>query len=531
MKYLFRRNNLIKYILVCLLVLIFYSLLIYFIPGYITDDYSIIKIIKNNSTLFSHNPLEKYYLFLRPVTYLLFNVDFLILNNPVFSKVLSLILLIITLFVIGNLISEFLKLSKNTISNTDYILIMTFLFTNVNVAYSVIWIADRNEILMCLFYFLSIFLYLKYIDNFNKILLVLIPICFLLSILSKQQSLHLPFVLLLLRLLINKRKTNKSEIIFYFSMFLIMVFTVIANNYFLKVDTQMFLSNLWKKGFWVIKSLVYSFVPFVGDYLHIYFTNNKMIAIITLLVSIIIILLSRKIVFNKKLVISSLIYLITFFPIIIIDFYPRSVFLSFVLFILLLLFNYDVFNKSIFARTILLFLILFNSIFTFNYAFSLNKYDSFTNEVISNLENNTKRNMEKTLIISHIYDFEDRLNAPFLSYQDSLIFSLPIFPINVGYYLNPFVDTSDFSIELNHELISIKSKSDDICIATNGKDTIMIDSVAFAIISTENKRTKPIQSVIVKPINYEMFLSNFKYLAYLNGLKWEFIDLTKSNTN
>jgi len=72
---------------------------------------------------------------------------------------------------------------------------------------SVAWISELKDVLYALFFLLAIWRYLVYIDKRNWHDLVIVLVCFVLSILSKGQAVVLPVVLVLIDLF-KRRKTN-----------------------------------------------------------------------------------------------------------------------------------------------------------------------------------------------------------------------------------------------------------------------------------------------------------------------------------
>ena len=190
--------------------------------------------------------------------------------------------------------------------------------------------------------------------------------------------------------------------------------------------------------------------------------------------------------------------------------------------------HYNIFERKIIARTCFSILILCNSIFTYSYAFTLSQYDSAIKEVSEKFNQDIRKNPQKTLILSGVNDFEDRLNDASLFRNDSLVHSLPVYPVNIEYYKKTFSDTSDVSVDVNNESIIVKSKSDDFCITTNGNDTILLNNIAIVIIGEKNNK-KHYNLVVIKPLNYDKFKNEFKLLAFLNSKKWIYIDLSKNN--
>lgn len=527
-------NNCVLYIFLSLLLTFFYLTLFVIFPDYFSDDFTILKLIRDNNTFISSSPDDKFYLFFRPVTYLFFWVDYYVLNqNPIYSKTLSFFLLLTFSLTLYNLLTQLIFVLKIKVKKYSVLFIVLFISTNVIIVTSVIWIASRNEILMSLFYTLALLHFIKYIKTNNGTLLFLVFIFYLLSILSKQQSLHLPLLLLYFRYNLIKDKFLNQEKYFFVAMFLVMVFILAFNFHYTVSIPEIFFANLWKKGFWVINSLIYTFTPFTGDLLYNYFISNKSAAFIASGLSLILLLiiLKKYPVYKNQLIFSIITYLITLFPIIFVEFTPRVISLSIIVSSVLILKNYNILNKTILFRLVFVMLILLNVIFSFFYSFDLKKYSLSESIVVNKYSNNIIYNTEGNLVISQITNLKERIT--YFSSQgnnlDSLVYLVPVLLHNSGFFCNEFAPSNTYSVEYKNGLICLNSKSIDYYIVPPISDTLKINNVSFVVSEKTLHAKRFLRSIVFKPLDYKEFNKQFKSLVYLNGDKWECINLSNNN--
>ncbi|MGH7889239.1 MAG: hypothetical protein ACRENF_01660, partial [Thermodesulfobacteriota bacterium] len=83
--------------------------------------------------------------------------------------------------------------------NRYVLFLMTLIFSLHTVfVWQTLWIAQRNELLMLLFYISACYMVLLYLLYHRNYFLWLFLACYVLSVSAKQQSLHLPVIILLI---------------------------------------------------------------------------------------------------------------------------------------------------------------------------------------------------------------------------------------------------------------------------------------------------------------------------------------------
>ncbi|HUH73267.1 MAG TPA: hypothetical protein VLZ75_02560 [Chitinophagales bacterium] len=162
-----------------------------------------------------------------PVTFLSLMIDYQLFGlNPMGYKLHNLLLHIACGVVIYLLL---IKLSKNRF--LSFFTAVVFLVHPLNME-SVIWASCRRQSLSHLFFLTSVYFILISFYNVNKKRLYFIISLFLmiLSILSKASAIILPFILLLIYFVVNKRITKEFFIKFLFLISLSIVFIVLNEN-------------------------------------------------------------------------------------------------------------------------------------------------------------------------------------------------------------------------------------------------------------------------------------------------------------
>ena len=168
---------------------------------------------------FSHAYLYMY----APLTFVTFALDYHISGlDPYFFKLTNLLLHLFNVTLV-------FFLSQQLFKNKVTMIIMTLLFAvhPLN-ADTVSWISARSNLLATLFYLLCLLFYLHYLEKKRAIWLVLVPISFLLSLMSKSAGIMLPITLFLFDYL-EKRKITRKVILEKFPVFILsLVFGLVA---------------------------------------------------------------------------------------------------------------------------------------------------------------------------------------------------------------------------------------------------------------------------------------------------------------
>lgn len=262
--------------------LCFYLPIIFSSLGFIDDDFVIFSYIKNNiDSPIITDPLAQYFLFVRPLSYFSLWLDYLLFqDNYVAIKLISLIYHISFIISFYYLSKKIISLFKLKVSESSVILICMILSIHLDCLRWISWICNRTEQLMILFYVLSLISFIKYLDNKKGIYLLLTAILFLMSVLSKQSSLHLP-IIFLFYLIFNKTinsDNKKSYILFFIFGITIIIISSAFNIYFYQEHLGIF-ENLWKKPFTMVGIMIHSIIPIFSNQIYNYFTINKSTAV------------------------------------------------------------------------------------------------------------------------------------------------------------------------------------------------------------------------------------------------------------
>lgn len=142
-----------------------YSIIIYFLPSFNTDDYEIFgEISKKDSPFFNVDLLQHYFLNSRPLSYLFFKLYYTLWGlNSVGMKMSGLLIhlgLMVVFFRLIVNISRFMKINPNY-KIALFITLIFSLFQDNS-----IWIYEINnqtELLLIFFYLLAISFYLQYL--------------------------------------------------------------------------------------------------------------------------------------------------------------------------------------------------------------------------------------------------------------------------------------------------------------------------------------------------------------------------------
>lgn len=269
--------------------LIYYLPSIIYFPSFYSDDFYIFtNIFQSPNSFVSTSPQDYFYLFFRPISYFYFWIDFHIWGSNSFGMKLNnlslhLILLVVFFYTLIES-AKFFKIKLNYILLTSIVLILSF---HPDSSFWILWISNSTELLVILFYCLSFLSFLKYFANEKEknIFLLLYILFFGLSILAKQNSLHLPALIIFISYLFKDRIDNnkfKKIILINIIGFAVVIIFILFNYLFSNIGQELY-PNIWKKPFALIGTLVYVVFPFWGEQFYNFFLLNKPIAVVTLL--------------------------------------------------------------------------------------------------------------------------------------------------------------------------------------------------------------------------------------------------------
>ena len=327
MKNSFTRNNLHSLLFCCsavLLNIVYYLFLIQRHQYFLTDDFLNFGIISSNYSNFISLDLsnissyEKFYFVTRPLTYLLSLFELKIFSyHSELMKIFSLLLhstLLISLYLLIKQLSLFFKVELNGVA----LFISLILFgLHPNNMWWIYWISDQNELLMILFYTLSIYSAISYLNSMNRKYLYFYLLFYILSIITKQEGLNLPVIILIFiyyfkdRISFEKYKALKNYSL---------AGVVILISY--SVFTYLFSANnikfeyLLKKPFSLAGNLLLVLFPLNSLSNYEYFVEHKMLAFIigTSFTILAVLLIITKKISLKPILFAILLVVVSFYP-------------------------------------------------------------------------------------------------------------------------------------------------------------------------------------------------------------------------
>jgi len=511
--------------------IIVYLPLIIFLPDHLLDDYVIYGIISSVPNNFiSLNPTDPYSLFLRPFSYFTFWLDFhLWPMMPLLMKLFSISFHLILSASLYFLIIELKKFFSIYSSNSLTIFVVIFFSFHPDNLKWIVWIANRTELLMICFYVLGLLFYFKFLNNKknNVLLISLSLILFIISIASKQQSLHFPLLILFITYL-NKKKIayEKKKLIYVLFVFgfIVVVSLSVFNSLMYHEQTSIFFTNLWKKFFSLPGLLLYVINPFIGDYVYNFFLLNKIYVLILVVPFILAVYFLINRLSWKIIIITCIGYIIISLPRMIAHSGPRINSIHNLFFILLLGLILLLNRKKIMFYIIgILFVFQLLTSYTFYFYESkyIQLYDKRTTELSNIYDNDTYILVSKDPLVLQYQIMYHR----FKRYGYSKLNILPI-----QYWELTFIEYSrvykKLDIRVKTEKIILKTQVDNIILTINPSE-----SPKFIFnpkkLETKNDRTDRGFAEISFNVLPEM---DGKKLIYFNGNEWETVKDNNSLT-
>lgn len=330
---------------VLLINLIFYVIIIFKVPWFFSDDFYIFyRVGENLKTGLFPGISEEYYLFFRPITYLTFVLEYIFLyNNPVGIKFVTIVInsgfLLVFYFSLRNLCQIF-KIKQNNLIIAFIILIISL---HPVTYHYIIWISATNIPLLNLFLSLSLYYLTKFIISKKNYQLILSAIFFIFAALSKQQALAFPGFIIVFYFALRANISNKTKklilkyflSILIFSVFLIIINALLLENFGLKY----FIMYLYKKPFVLLGSFYTIIMPLFQIEVYNYFTEHIYIAsaIFILLISASALIFLKYRRFLIYAFVFTILWLISFFPQIIVNNDIRNLNMQLLVFALILL--------------------------------------------------------------------------------------------------------------------------------------------------------------------------------------------------
>ncbi len=272
-------------LLLCGCVILFYIPLIYSFSIFYNDDYYIFyKISMNHGMPVTLDIDEKFFFFLRPVTYFYFWLQYLLFNTSSLAmKYFAMCIntgTAVILFLSLKKASEKFSLSINKLGSAALCFGMII---HKDFAHGVLWISNINESLAALFYILTFYFLLK--DKVTTKNILLSFIFYLLSVFSKQQGLHFPLLLILYYYFFRQTmdaESKKNVVILMIASMIAFIVVLFLNYYFMKAENidYSFFYSLWKKPFAFAGTVFYMMFPLVGKEVYAYFLIHKSYVIV-----------------------------------------------------------------------------------------------------------------------------------------------------------------------------------------------------------------------------------------------------------
>ena len=191
---------------------------------------------------------------------------------------------------------------------------------------SVAWISDRKDLLSAFFFLLTLIFYLYYTDRKQLKFYILSLLLYPLSLLSKASAVSLPFVLLLIEYL-NNKKFKKSALIKKIPFFgiagILGLVAIFARRSYQSQLQESFFSFYQKLSIAVHRLIFYYLFRFFSvaklSYLKPYLFENSEEAVLFLVIAYVLLLIITFLIFlsakrTKKVVFGSLFFFVTIFP-------------------------------------------------------------------------------------------------------------------------------------------------------------------------------------------------------------------------
>ncbi len=508
---------------VLLINLIFYVLIIYRVPWFLSDDFYIFFRVGENLKygLFPTSN-ETYHLFLRPILYLSFIFDYkFLIGNPALIKITTLFLHLGFLLTLYFLFINFCRIYKIKFSHAIIsLMILALSISPVSYNY-IIWISSKNVALLNLFFALSFLFVTKYIFKNKVSYLIWSMIFFFLAALSKQQALIFPVFICIFIISIKNLLPKDTLKAFYtfiiISIFISAIFVIINFVCISSADFTYFKLFIYKKPFVFFGGLYTVLLPlfYINVYNffseHIVFTSILALFFISLLIYFII----KKKTVRKNVFLIILLWIFSFFPQIIVFNEIRNLNMQLIiLYFILLIILFKYFKKKIILY-ISVFLVLINFIATVRAS-----SNSVTHHSLNEYEFSTLKTLIQDKPDSNFYvlcSFHSGFNFPyeyyyykFNKFNKSDIVGLQIYwrleNENPEQYLKQPKHFAD--IELQSDTLIFNSRDDNISIFGN--------TIAYNIFDTQINLHKGFKSI--KMILPEE--SKNKIKIYFDGEKW-----------
>lgn len=517
-------SKLLTFLAISFITIAIYIIVIVFIlPKFYIDDFQIFSIISKSTSNLPH----RFYLSLRPFSYGWFKFEYAICGlNPIGMKLCALILHVILIFTFFNtliLISHLFQFRVNFKSIALFTLVFSL---NPESSVWIFVINNQTELVSTLFYGLSIYMVLKYFYNSseNVLYLILSLIFYTIAILSKQQPLHFPllvlFLLFIFRDKINSKRFSNALIFSLFGV-LIMLMVSYINLHFSVYSLT--ISDIYKKPFSIMGLLASSIFPVLTDYIYYFVLFNKPVAIILsliLLSAAFLILYYRK-TYIKIFIEVSIGFLIILYPRLYLGYTDRinSILIYWSIIFLFVLYNNVSFTsvKRYLLNSYALFMFAFLVVNVKNYK---DYFDKFINQrkALVNIINDNYSNSQYLIACSLLpylvpYDIHFENNGSFGKDEN-----LKVLPINC-YLLSPV-----FSGPINKPIISANLKNGNLKIQLLSNKFILDYDLQNQMLNQYPAKSmqKSARGYSVIELKIPTIMERLRtHIIYYNGMNWE----------
>ncbi len=517
-----------------LLVLILINLIVFIPaislhPSFLTDDYYIFaKISQDPSSPISLNPAEEYFLFVRPLSYFSFWLDFLVWNiSSSGMKITSLLLHLMYVSIFFFTILRLKNYLKLNVRNSILVLAAAAFSLYPDHLISIIWISNRTELLSTLFYSASIYAVFAYLtsEKNKNIYLTGYFGFYVLSILSKQQGLHLPLLVIALILIFKQKLTSaRYKRILYVSLaalFLTIVFSAV--NYFILSDIFI---GIWevvrKKPFALIGIISYIINPIIGAQLHSFFILHKTIALVlAVLLLIPAALLLKRYKINVKIVLLTIIVLlIIFYPRLLASGQNRINSIQVYWFYIAAFFLFCRFSKAMLIFSFIIFINFTSILINFNNDLKFLNIEKKKTEELSKLLENSGRPI-------YVVACTNNILVPYQLYffrnNEFGCFNLNISSIGFRSFTSNLDALEDTKIacSLDDDNIVLKTVLDKTFLEFSFQNINNTDLVPIRLVESELERKRTYKSLTVKLP--EKFKTDYS-LIYFDGKNWNHLN-------
>lgn len=406
MKYALKKINPIYFLLLLNIIVGFCYILK--TPAFQGDDYFIFALVKD--ILYGHfsiNISSHYSPFLRPI-YLLFLIfDYKILFcNPYLIKTFNLTIHLFIVLLLYDFYRKFFDLLK-IISSKFFITIILLIFSvNVISFFWIEWISNQNELVMFLFYLLSLTAFIRYFLKGRITCMYLFLFFFVISFLSKQTALNIPYITLFFCIFyksrIEKRLIKKAKLFSVIGIIISLMYFCIS---LLTIKNDIIFEYFYKKPFSLIGGLILIVFQSLGSEIYYYFLGHPDLSLILFLI-----LISLLIFFIKRFRLNIHLNFFVLFFFLILIFIPR-IFgvieirsLSIQYFWVLLLLSLYYSKTAKYKRYIIIIFILHFCFSVHNIYINYNStinYNSFVNKINNDLRYKYP-NSDNILVLCHL---------------------------------------------------------------------------------------------------------------------------------